>query len=135
VEQVSNSLDQTLQGYCSLCVTLLDYPGIFCSGCNDTGESAYSSQASSSGLDSLDSGWQHSEANSVSSSRKSESTFDILHSDMMSLDGDNDNELIGRTSLEITKPANTSLLMVTDEDSKDCECQGKLLSPGEFCAY
>jgi hypothetical protein len=50
VEQVSNSLDQTLQGYCwsylrsTLHVTLLDYPGIFHSGCKDTGESAYSSQ-------------------------------------------------------------------------------------------
>jgi hypothetical protein len=53
---------------------------------------------------------------------------------MMSLDGDNDNELIGRTTLETTKPANTSLLMVTDEDSEDCECHGKLLSLGEFCA-
>jgi hypothetical protein len=71
----------------------------------------------------------------VSSSRKSGSTFDVFHSDMMSLDGDNDNELIGCTSSEITKPANTSLLMVTDEDSEDCECKGKLLSPGEFCAY
>ncbi len=68
------------------------------------------------------------------SSRKSESTFDVFHSDMMSLDGDNDNELIGRTTLETTKPANTSLLMVTDEDSEDCECHGKLLSLGEFCA-
>jgi hypothetical protein len=54
---------------------------------------------------------------------------------MMSLDGDNDNELIGRTSLEFTKPANTSLLMITDEDSEDCDCQGKLLSPYEFCTY
>ncbi len=87
-------------------MTLLDYPGIFHSGCNNTGESAYSSQASSSDLDSSDSGWQHSKANSVSSSRKSESTFDIFHSDMMSLDGDNDNELIGHTSLEITNTCN-----------------------------
>jgi hypothetical protein len=54
---------------------------------------------------------------------------------MMSLGRDNDNELIGRTTLETTKPANTSRLMVTDEDSEDCDCQGKLLSPGDFCAY
>ena len=54
---------------------------------------------------------------------------------MMSLDRDNDNELIGRTTLETTKPAKTSLLMVTDEDSEDCDCQGKLLYPCEFCAY
>ena len=54
---------------------------------------------------------------------------------MMSLGRDNDNELIGCTSSEITKPANTSLLMVTDEDSEDCDCQGKLLSPDEYCAY
>jgi hypothetical protein len=54
---------------------------------------------------------------------------------MMSLDGDNDNELIGPTTLATTKPANNSLLMVTDEDSEDCVCQGKLLSPGEVCTY
>jgi hypothetical protein len=54
---------------------------------------------------------------------------------MMSLDGDKDNELIGCTTSETTKPANTSLLMVTAEDSEDCDCQGKLLSPDEYCAY
>ncbi len=51
-----------------LCDTTLDYPGLFQSGCIDTSKSAYSSQASSSIMDSLDPGWQQHKANSVSTS-------------------------------------------------------------------
>jgi hypothetical protein len=124
----------------SACETTLDYPGIFESGCNNTGESAYSSQASSSIMDSSDSGWQHHNTYSVTSSSKSESTFtfNVFNSDMMSLDRDDESEnekLIGLSTSETTKPAIISPLVIADKDSKSSQCQGQLLSQGEFCAY
>jgi hypothetical protein len=76
-----------------LCDTTLDYPGLFQSGCINTGESAYSSQASSSIMDSSDPSWQQHDANSVSTASKSKcTTFNVFHRDTMLLDRDDENE-------------------------------------------